>query len=84
MSDLRTHIDDMLTLVIQAERKVHEGVIVNVGTLESDVAALCARITQGDPAQAREMQPAMADLITHLDALAAALDAFKQEHNTKT
>jgi hypothetical protein len=80
MSDFRTELDDMTALVIQAERKVHEGIITNVGSLESDVATLCTRITQGNPVEARELQPAMADLITHLDALAAALNDFKAQH----
>ena len=80
MSDLRAQLDNLTNLVIEAERKVHEGVIVNVGSLEADVATMCERITQGNPVEARELQPAMADLITHLDALAVTLDDFKKQH----
>ncbi len=83
MGDLQEQIENMILLVEGADRKVREGVIVDMNSLESDVAALCARVTQSDPVLARAVQPLMADLITRLDQLVVSLDDFKTQHTKR-
>jgi hypothetical protein len=86
MTPAREHLKGKLERVTHSVRRAGEeamaGRIIQLGTLEADVATICSEVLSLPPGSARELQPAVAELIAALDALALQLGDFRDRiHN---
>lgn len=61
--------------------KVRQNVLVDIGFMDKDVAVLCKRILNADPAVARELEPRMVEMINRLDELAIELKDYQDRVN---
>ncbi len=77
---LRTRLEGMTLRVREAEQKILDGRVVNLQSLELEVARVCETIKGLSPTSARDIQPHMAELIGALDALAEHLSDFKAKY----
>lgn len=79
---LQDRMEKLRTFVTDADAALRDGKVVNLGTLEREIADICAKAVALPPADAREIQPYMADLIGELERLSFALKDFRD--NLKT
>ena len=77
--DIRAKMEKLTDFIREAEDAVRSGVIRDLSGLDHDVAVICNRAVTLPPAQARDLQPKMAELIGNLESLRQALVAFKQD-----
>jgi hypothetical protein len=56
---------------------VQQGVMVDLKNLDQDVSSLCTKVLALPPAEARELQPLMADMIAALEELGLALSDYR-------
>lgn len=75
---LRIKMQQLGEFISDAEDSALAGKIVDMKALDRDVTVICQQATSLPPAQAAEIQPAMADLIGRLERLAIALRDFKE------
>ncbi len=76
---LRTKMEEINEFVLKAEDSVRDGKMVDLSGMDKNVAAICTRVIALPPAQAREMQPLMADMIGNLERLSTALKDYKED-----
>lgn len=74
----RTELEALTHRVQTFERALDAGENATLGDLERKAQTLCQKITQGDTATAKALQPYMADLISALDSLAERLQALTE------
>lgn len=79
---LRTKMQQLGEFISDAEESVRAGKLIDLTSLDGEVTTICQKATSLPPAQAAEIQPAMADLIGRLERLAAALAEYKQKAKT--
>lgn len=75
--DIRTKMEKLTDFIRDAEDQVRSGVIRDLSGLDHDVAVICNKAVALPPAEARDIQPKMAELIGNLESLSQALVAFK-------
>ncbi|MBX2835061.1 MAG: hypothetical protein KTR28_08845 [Micavibrio sp.] len=78
--DLERHIEHLISCVDEAHIALKNNTVVDLGTLENDVNAVCDLVSHLPPERARALQPLMADLIARLDVLAEDLQNFKARY----
>lgn len=74
---IKTRLEDLTHLVRDAEMQVQNGRMVELSTLEHDVAQICANIKSVSPQTAHDFLPMMAELISALDVLADQINNYK-------
>ena len=77
---LRNRLESLTSTVRHAEQMILEGCVINLTSLEAEVAYVCDHIKKVPAQTAREIQPHMAELIAALDGLAEHLHDFKTKY----
>lgn len=72
---LREQFEKMIAFVRDADRRVMEGEVVTLTTLDRDVARFCDLLDRADPDVARDIAPLMAEMVSALEELAQTLRA---------
>lgn len=78
--DLGARLEAMLNHIETACERAQAGKIMDLSALKNDADSLCAKILKLPPAEARDFQPLIGDLITNLDRLEHLLRAFAQKN----
>jgi hypothetical protein len=79
MSDeLRARLEKLIETVRAAKDKADAGESVDLSGLEKEVAALCRETATMGAAAAQELKPAIAEMISRLDELAASLVEYRK------
>lgn len=74
---LRDKMENLSSFIRDAEGKVLSGKMVDMSSLDKDVAVICNKVIGLPPAKAMELQPLMADMIGSLERLSIALKDYK-------
>lgn len=69
----------LIGVIDNALAAIEGGTMPDLGTLDSDVAALCREVEKADAALAQGVQPLMAEMIGKLDQLAQGLMEYQQK-----
>lgn len=82
--DFETRIEDLTELAERIDSAIHQRDTaflntINLAALEKQAGKLCDEITRAAPQTAREVQPAMGDLIQKLTDLEQHLEEFKAQ-----
>ena len=77
-AELRAKMEKLNSFIIDAEGSVRGGKMMNLGNLDKEIADLCMKAVSLPPAEARDLQPLMADMIGNLERLGEALKDFKE------
>ena len=77
--DLQTKLEAMIRVVHDAQVQIDQENVADLSSLERDVGALCTCMSTTSPADARELQPLMAEMIAALDDLAKSLQRLKEK-----
>ena len=77
-TDIAEKMRKLSEFILDAEAKVRSGKMVDITSIDGDINLICARATSLPPAQALEIQPLMAELISNLERLGIALKDFKE------
>ncbi|MCB9978968.1 MAG: hypothetical protein H6862_05135 [Rhodospirillales bacterium] len=72
---LREQFEKMIAFVRDADRRVLEGEVVTLTTLDRDVARFCDLLDRADPEVSRDIAPLMAEMVSALEELAQTLRA---------
>ncbi|HEU4838203.1 MAG TPA: hypothetical protein VFS88_02205 [Micavibrio sp.] len=75
--DLHAKMEKLNDYIIQAEDTVRGGKMMDLGSLDKDIADLCMKAVSLPPPEAKDLQPLMADMIGNLERLGAALKDFR-------
>ncbi len=75
---IRDKMEKLTEFIRSAEDAVREGKIMDLSGLDHDVAIICNKAVTLPPADARDIQPMMAELIGSLESLSNALVAYKE------
>ena len=70
-------LQEMTSFIETAQAKLQKGEVVNLSHLDNEVAQLCDQTLKLPPQEASQVQPAMADMISKLEALGLALQEFQ-------
>ena len=76
-AELRAKMEKLNDFIINAENSVRDGKMMDLGSLDRDIADLCMKAVSLLPAEAHALQPLMADMIGNLERLGAALKDFR-------
>lgn len=82
VDDIHGKLSHMTSFIKEARENVLRGQQVNLSGMDGEVAALCERVVGLPPDEARQVQPIMAEMISELEALGAALEGFKDQMNS--
>lgn len=74
---LRKKMEDINEFIMDAQMKIQGGEMVNLTSMDKDVATICTRAVALPPAQARDLQPLMAEMIGNLERLSSILKDYK-------
>lgn len=74
---LRDKMENISNFIRDAEGTVLGGQMVDMSSLDRDVALICNKVIALPPAQALELQPLMAEMIGNLERLSMALKDYK-------
>lgn len=72
LSELSIFLDNAITQANQSN-------LIDLGSMENDIASLCVQIESSAPEVANEMKPLMANLIAKLDELAASIATYQTQ-----
>lgn len=75
---LRTRMEEINEFVLKAEDSVRDGNMVDLSGMDKSVAMICTKVIALPGAQAREIQPLMAEMIGNLERLSGALKDYKE------
>jgi hypothetical protein len=76
---IETRMRELTAFIAQSAQTVREGRLVTLHHLDDEVAALCDAAVALPPAEAKEIQPAMAGMIAQLEDLANALQDYRTQ-----
>jgi hypothetical protein len=76
-AELRIKMEKLNDFIINAENSVRDGKMMDLGSLDKEIADLCMKAVSLPPAEAHALQPMMADMIGNLERLGAALKDFR-------
>lgn len=76
-AELRTKMEKLNDFIINAENSVRDGKMMDLGSLDKEIADLCMKAVSLPPAEAHALQPMMADMIGNLERLGTALKDFR-------
>ncbi len=76
-AEIRKKMEDLNNFIQDAEIALRDGKLKDLGGLDRDIGVLCTKAVSLPPAEARELQPLMAELIGNLERLGMALKDFK-------
>lgn len=76
--DIRARMEKLAAFIQDTEDTVRGGTMVDLTGLDREVALICNRAVALPPAQARDIQPLMAELIGNLERLSTALRDYKE------
>ncbi len=74
---IETRMREITDFIGDATQSVREGKMVTLRHLDDEVAALCDAAVSLPPAEAKAVQPRMAEMIGKLEALSDALQAYR-------
>jgi len=74
---IKARMRELTDFIAQSARTVREGQMVTLHHLDDEVASLCDAALALPPAEAKDVQPAMAGMIAQLEELAKALQAYR-------
>jgi urease accessory protein UreF len=70
-------LQELSDFIESAHTSLGEGEVVNLSHLDGEIEQLCNAALRLPPADAKEVQPVMADMISKLEALGLALQEFQ-------
>ncbi len=76
-AELRSKMEKLNAFIMDAENSVRDGKMMDLGSLDRDIADLCMKAVSLPPTEAHALQPLMADMIGNLERLGAALKDFR-------
>ncbi len=83
-SDLQSKMEKINMAILDAETALRsDGKVVNMSAVDREVSVICQTVVKLPPAQAREIQPLMAEMIGNLERFAMALRDFKDNARKK-
>lgn len=74
---LRTRMETIKSFIQDADAAIRGGAMVNLGSLDRDVADICDRVVRLNAPHALELQPLMADMIGELERLSMSLRDYR-------
>ncbi len=74
---LRKKMEDINEFIMDAQMKIQGGEMVNLTSMDKDVVTICTRAVALPPAEARDLQPLMAEMIGNLERLSSILKDYK-------
>lgn len=77
-TDIADKMRKLSEFILDAEASVRSGKMVDITGIDKDINMICSRATSLPAAQAMEIQPLMAELISNLERLGMALKDFKE------
>lgn len=77
VSELRQKMEDLRTLIQDADSKIRGGTMVNLSGLEANISTICTKATALKAQDAMDIQPLMAELIGELERLTISLQDFR-------
>lgn len=76
-ADIRARMEKLNDFIMKAEDSVRDGKMMDLGSLDKDIADLCMKAVSLPPVEAKDLQPLMADMIGNLERLGGALKDFR-------
>ena len=83
LDEIRTKMEKLNDSILEAAPNVRGGKMADLSGLDKDVAIICTRAVTLPPADARDIQPLMAELIGNLERLSGALKDYKDDIKKK-
>lgn len=77
--NLKARFEALIAFIREAQDTVENGTVVDLGDLDMKVSKICEDVENSEPSIAKNVQPLMADMITHLDALAQSLSKLQDQ-----
>lgn len=77
VEELLERLNSMIEFVSQATVQVESGTLANLGDLDKDVSQLCQDVETSEPDVAKEVSGKVAEMVTSLENLAAALKGYQ-------
>lgn len=74
---LRARMETIKSFIQDADAEIRGGKMVNLGSLDRDVADICDRVVRLNAPDALELQPLMADMIGELERLSMSLRDYR-------
>lgn len=76
-SQIIAELETLTAFIEDAQFKLSKGEVINISHVDAKVAQLCDQALSLKPADATQVQPAMADMISRLEQLGLALQDFQ-------
>jgi hypothetical protein len=76
-TQIKQNLNDLTAFIEQAQIKLAQGEVIDLSHLDKDVATLCEAAIQLPPTQAKDVQPAMGEMISKLEELSVGLKDFQ-------
>lgn len=77
--EVRTKMEDLKNFIQDADIAVRGGKMVNLSSLDKNVALICTKAIALPPSDARDIQPLMAELIGELERLTLSLKDYRDD-----
>ncbi len=75
--DISARLQELSDFIESAHNSLSDGEVVNLSHLDGEIEKLCEATLRLPPADATQVQPVMADMISKLEALGLALQEFQ-------
>ncbi len=76
-------LQELTRFIEDAQKKLHDGEVLNLSHLDNEVAQLCEETLKLPPQDAMQVQPIMGDMISKLEELSLALKDFQTNLKAK-
>ena len=75
--EISSQLKELVSFIENAHEQLSSGTVVDLSRLDDEVARICEETLQLSPEEANNVQPAMAEMISKLEALGVALKEFQ-------